>query len=53
MKKVIRRILIILAAVVAALVLVVGGYVLYMVLQYSRIPDNTALKVENGQTQRL
>jgi endonuclease/exonuclease/phosphatase family metal-dependent hydrolase len=53
MKKAVKRILIVIAAVLAVLLLVVGGYVLYMVLQYSRIPDNTALRVESNQTSRL
>ena len=53
MGRVVKRILWVLLALVLAVVLVVGGYVLYMVLQYSRIPDGQALTVQNGQTAQL
>lgn len=38
----------IIAALLAVCVIVVGGYVLYVVLQYSRIEDNLVLTVENA-----
>lgn len=53
MKKIIKRIGIALAVLLGILLLIVGGYVLYMTLQYSRIPDNTPLVVENAQTATL
>ena len=53
MGRVVKRILWVVLALVLAVVLVVGGYVLYMVLQYSRIPDGQALTVQNGQAAQL
>ncbi|MEG1925276.1 MAG: endonuclease/exonuclease/phosphatase family protein [Ruthenibacterium sp.] len=53
MKKICKRIALVLAALLGVLLLLVGGYVLYMTLQYSRIPDNAALTVENPQTASL
>lgn len=48
MNKILKRALIGLLCLVLALVLVVGGYVLYVVLQYSRIEDNTSLAVSGN-----
>ena len=48
-----RKIAYIVGAVVLLCLLVVGGYALYLQLQYSRIPDHTALTVENPQTDVL
>lgn len=46
MKKIVKRILIILAALAAAL----GGYVLYVFKAYYRLPDNLTLEVKrNGE----
>lgn len=42
----------ILICVVAALILVVGGYVAYVLLTYSRIPDNTALTVTGNASEK-
>lgn len=53
MKKVLKRIGITLGILVGVFVLVIGGYVLYMTLQYSRIPDNTPLSVDDPQSARL
>ncbi|MDL2324235.1 endonuclease/exonuclease/phosphatase family protein [Ruminococcaceae bacterium OttesenSCG-928-A16] len=53
MNKVVKRILITVLSIVALLALVVGGYVLYIVLQYSRIPDFTPLTVENQQQAQM
>lgn len=50
MKKTVKRIGIAFAALLGAAALVVGGYVLYMVLHYSRIPDNTSLEISNPQS---
>jgi endonuclease/exonuclease/phosphatase family metal-dependent hydrolase len=41
-----RKILTTLGIVLAAVILVVGGYVLYIVIGYNRIPDHQALTVE-------
>lgn len=42
-----------LGALVLLALIVVGGYALYLQLQYERIPDNTVLTVENPQTDTL
>lgn len=47
-KKVLKNIGIVTAAVLGALLLAVIAYVLYVVLSYSRIPDNTALEIDDG-----
>lgn len=47
MKKALKRGLIVLGVLLAVLVLVVGGYVAYMQFNYYRIPDHTALEVQN------
>lgn len=46
----------VLKAVVGALValaLIIGGYVAYMMLSYSRIPDNQELQINNNQSAQL
>ena len=53
MAKVLKRIGIVLLVILLVLALTVGGYVLYVTLQYYRIPDNTALDVENPQQAAL
>jgi len=50
MKKVLKKILIAVLCLIGALVLVVGGYVAYMSVQYYRIADNTPVETENAQT---
>lgn len=45
MRKIIKRIALSLAALVTLVVLIVVGYVLYVVIQYSRIEDNHSLEV--------
>jgi len=47
MKRSLKLVLTILGAILLLLVLFVGGYVLYMQLNYYRIEDNTALEVAN------
>ncbi len=47
MGKIVKRILIAIGAVFGAIVLVVGGYVVYVVASYSRIEDNQTLAPEN------
>lgn len=49
MKKVLKAVI----GVVVALALIVGGYVAYMMLTYSRIPDNQELQVQNNQSAQL
>ena len=46
--KALKITLISVGCVLLALLLVVGGYVLYVVLQYSRIEDNLSLQIENN-----
>lgn len=53
MKRNLKRLGIALGVLLGAAVLAVGGYVLYMVLQYDRIPDHQPLTVENPQTAQL
>ena len=48
MNKIVKRILIALGAFLGIIVLVVGGYVIYVVASYSRIEDNLALTPENS-----
>ena len=52
-KKIVMRLVFILAALVAAIILTLGIYVVYMQLQYYRIEDKLALETENAQTQKL
>ncbi len=49
MKKALKIILV----AVLAVALVVGAYLAYMMLTYSRIPDNQALEVSNNQSAQL
>ncbi len=49
MKKVLKRVGVVLLCLVLAVVLVVGGYVVYLTAQYSRIEDAQPLTVENQQ----
>lgn len=44
-----QRLLIVLGCVVLCVVLVLGGYVAYLSIQFYRIEDNAALAVENNQ----
>ena len=46
-KKVLKRVLFSILAVFLALILIVGGYLLYVILSYSRIEDNLALAVNH------
>lgn len=48
-----KKLLKIIVGIVVALALVVGGYLAYMLLTYSRIPDNQELQVENNQATQL
>ncbi len=52
-KKIIMRLILILAVLVAAIMLTLGIYVVYMQLQYYRIEDNLSLETENTQVQKL
>lgn len=53
MKKALKITAIALLSVIGAIVLTVGIYVLYVVIQYKRIDDNVALTVENNQEARV
>ncbi|HAJ53380.1 MAG TPA: hydrolase, partial [Lactobacillus sp.] len=44
-----KRLLKWIAIVVGAVVLVAGGYLIYLFTTYYRLPDNQALKVKNQQ----
>ena len=48
-KKILKIIAIVLACLIGLFVLLVGGYVAYVALQYSRIADMTALEVKSVQ----
>ena len=49
MKKIVKRILLSVAAIFLAIVLVVGGYVAYVMISYKRIEDNLALSVGGAE----
>ena len=51
--KVLKKGLLAVLCLMLVALLVVGGYVLYIVLQYSRIEDNTPLAVQNPQVSVL
>ncbi len=53
MKKVLRKILIEALCLIGVMVLVVGGYVAYMSVQYYRIADNTPVETKNAQAGTL
>lgn len=53
MKKTLKIIGITLLAIVLVLVLAVGAYVIYVVAEYDRIPDNQSLEISGGATARL
>lgn len=48
MNKIVKRILISAGAILGAIILIVGGYVIYVVASYSRIEDNLALTPEGS-----
>ena len=48
MKKAVKLTIKILLAVLAALLLVVIGYLLYVILSYSRLPDKVSLDIDSG-----
>lgn len=50
MKKALKRFFIVILYVIGALILVVGGYVAYMSLQYYRISDNIPVETKNVQS---
>lgn len=47
--KVFRIVMAVVAGILAAAVLVVAGYVIYVVAQYSRIADNYELEIKSGE----
>ncbi len=49
MKKAVKSIFVTLLVLVVGVVLAVGGYVLYLTVQYGRIEDNAAIPLENNQ----
>ena len=51
MKPVAKRILIVFGAILLAFVLVVGGYLAYLVVTYDRIPDNIAVDITNNASE--
>lgn len=51
--RILRRVGFVLACIALALVLLLGGYVLYLMLQYSRIEDNAPLTVTTPQSAAL
>jgi endonuclease/exonuclease/phosphatase family metal-dependent hydrolase len=50
MGSVVKRILVVIGAIIAALVLIVGGYVAYLMITYDRIPDNEAVEIIGNPT---
>ncbi len=53
MKKALKRVLFAILGLVLALVLLVGGYVAYLMVQYNRIADNEPVEVVNNQAVQL
>lgn len=53
MNKLLKRVLIGLGCLLLAVGLLVGGYLLYVILQYSRTPDNSYLPSANPPAQQL
>ena len=49
----VKKILIGLASILGAVVLLAGGYVLYLQLEYDRIEDNLVMEIANQQTSML
>lgn len=49
--KIIKITAIVLASILALIILIAGGYVIYVAAEYGRIPDNTTLTV-NGESQQ-
>ena len=49
-KKAVRITAIVLASIIGAMLLLVGGYVVYVIAQYYRIDDKTALEIHNNET---
>ena len=50
MGKVVKRVLAVLGVIVLALVLVVGGYVVYLMVTYDRIDDNQPVEIARNET---
>ena len=48
-----KRVLKVLLGMILAVVLVLGGYVVYLFVSYDRLPDNITLKPENHHNQSL
>ena len=53
MSKVLKRVLVVLGIVVLAALLVVGGYVAYLMITYNRIADNDPVEVVNNSSAQL
>lgn len=53
MNKVFKRVILIIVCVIIVLVAVLGGYIIYLSVQYSRIPDGEALAVQNPAAGQL
>ena len=53
MKKALKIIGITLLVLILVAVLAVGAYVIYVVAEYDRIPDNQSLEIAGGATARL
>ncbi len=43
-----KRIFVVIGAIIAALVLIVGGYVAYLMITYDRIPDNATVEITSN-----
>ena len=53
MSRAVKRVLTVLIFIVLAFVLVVGGYIAYLMLSYNRIADNDPVEVQNNPTETL
>ena len=52
-KKTMKITAIVLASAIGLVILILGGYVAYVAIQFYRIPDMTTLKTENARTQSV
>lgn len=53
MSKIVKRIVTAVLAAVGLIVFVVGGYVIYLFVDYERIQDNLELAINNNMTSEI
>ena len=50
MGKIAKRVLVVIGAIILALLLLVGGYAIYLMVTYDRIVDNQPVEIANNET---